>query len=59
MGLRLPLGSRTAIDIARRLLRRLRRAKGETPFAWHKPDNMPRTKHGKWEHDQVKAALEK
>jgi ADP-ribose pyrophosphatase YjhB (NUDIX family) len=31
--------------------------KGETPFAWHKPDKMPRTKHGTWEHDQVKAAL--
>ena len=33
--------------------------KGETTFAWHTPDNMPRTKHGKWELDQVKATLEK
>ena len=32
--------------------------KGETTFAWHKPDKMPCTKHGTWEHDQVKAALE-
>jgi len=25
--------------------------------AWHKPEDMPRTRHGTWEHDCVKAAL--
>ena len=33
--------------------------KGETPFAWHKSERLARTKHGTWEHDQVKVALEK
>jgi ADP-ribose pyrophosphatase YjhB (NUDIX family) len=32
--------------------------KAAFPTAWHKPDNMPRTRHGKWEHEQVRAALD-
>jgi len=31
--------------------------KAAFPTAWHKPENLPRTRHGKWEHDQVRAAL--